>query len=187
MYNYRFNVYPVETTEGVEWIVRFPEVNNCGGSGKTVELAIQDAYENLEFELAMMEEEGKPLPISNSKNNYSGKLLVRMPKSLHERLTKIAEEEEVSINQLVVSTLSERVGLYNSLETVGAYGVTKGMEKVLKKVIGNSYKQLTLSDKFNALNEQQEELFKAQSIRTIQLVGGIENLKRMYSQGYVRR
>lgn len=43
MYKYKINVYPVETTEGIEWIARFPEVNNCGGSGITPEEAIKDA------------------------------------------------------------------------------------------------------------------------------------------------
>lgn len=187
MYNYKFNAYPVETTTGTEWVVRFPEVNNCGGSGQTVELAIQDAYENLAFELSMMEEEGKPLPPVKSKENYSGKLLVRMPKSLHERLSQLADEEEVSINQFVVAALSEKVGLYNSLETVGAYGITKGMEKVLKKVLGNSQKQLELSEEFLAINEQQELLLRSQYMRCIQIEGSIENLRRSYRLDYIRR
>lgn len=187
MYNYKFNAYPVKTTNGVEWVVRFPEVNNCGGSGKTVELAIQDAYENLAVELALMKEEGISIPVGNSKENYSGKLLVRMPKSLHERLAQIAEDEEISINQFVVATLGEKVGLYNSLETVGAYGITKGMEKVLKKVLGNSQKQLELSEEFLAINEQQELLLKSQYLRCIQIEGSMENLRRAYRLEYSRR
>lgn len=187
MYNYKFNAYPVETTDGIEWVVRFPDINNCGGSGKTIELAIQDAYENLAFELEMLAEEGKPVPTSKLNESYSGKLLIRMPRFLHEKLTTISEEEGVSINQFVVASLSEKVGLYNSLESVCAYGITKGMKKILSKVLGNSYKQLELSDEFKAINEQQEELLKEQSYRAIQLAGGIENLKRIYNQGFIRR
>ncbi len=36
----------------------------------------------------------------------SGKVLVRMPPALHEQLVKAAEEQGVSLNQLVVALLA---------------------------------------------------------------------------------
>ncbi|EEJ71881.1 toxin-antitoxin system HicB family antitoxin [Lactobacillus ultunensis] len=39
--------------------------------------------------------------------NYSGKLLVRMPKSLHAQLAEEAEEENVSLNAFIVSKLAQ--------------------------------------------------------------------------------
>lgn len=44
-----------------------------------------------------------PEPI---KHNYSGKILVRMPKSLHAHLVEEAEEENVSLNAFIVSRLA---------------------------------------------------------------------------------
>lgn len=38
---------------------------------------------------------------------YSGKLLVRMPKSLHEHLAEEADEENVSLNSYIVSKLAQ--------------------------------------------------------------------------------
>jgi predicted HicB family RNase H-like nuclease len=40
----------------------------------------------------------------------SGKVLVRMPPALHEQLVRLAEEQGVSLNQLVVSLLAGGVG-----------------------------------------------------------------------------
>jgi predicted HicB family RNase H-like nuclease len=40
----------------------------------------------------------------------SGKVLVRMPPALHEQLSRLAEEQGVSLNQLVVSLLAGGVG-----------------------------------------------------------------------------
>src|SRR5215468_6538678 len=38
---------------------------------------------------------------------YSGRLLLRMPRNLHAQLAETAEREGVSLNQLIVGTLSE--------------------------------------------------------------------------------
>ncbi|MHC5610060.1 MAG: toxin-antitoxin system HicB family antitoxin [Nostoc sp.] len=46
------------------------------------------------------------IPLPSSDNSYRGKLLVRMPKSLHRRLAETAEHEGVNLNQYIVSLLS---------------------------------------------------------------------------------
>ena len=38
---------------------------------------------------------------------YNGKILVRVPKSLHKELVKTAQEEGVSLNQLIVYKLAQ--------------------------------------------------------------------------------
>jgi antitoxin HicB len=40
----------------------------------------------------------------------SGKVLVRMPKGLHQRAARCAEREDVSLNQFIVACLAEAVG-----------------------------------------------------------------------------
>jgi predicted HicB family RNase H-like nuclease len=53
-------------------------------------------------------EHGDPIPAPSeaSKETYSGRLLLRMPKTLHRDLAKRAEREGVSLNQHVVALLS---------------------------------------------------------------------------------
>ncbi len=46
-------------------------------------------------------------PVSS---NYSGKLNIRIPKSLHRNLAEQAKDEKVSLNQYIVYQLSRSVG-----------------------------------------------------------------------------
>ena len=50
-----------------------------------------------------------PLPIEPQK--YSGKIVLRMPPSMHESLIKIAELEGISLNQYMIAALARSVGL----------------------------------------------------------------------------
>ncbi|MCK4226106.1 toxin-antitoxin system HicB family antitoxin, partial [candidate division WOR-3 bacterium] len=47
-------------------------------------------------------------PLPKVMEEYSGKFVLRVPKSLHGKLSNLAEKEGVSLNQMVVSLLSER-------------------------------------------------------------------------------
>lgn len=47
---------------------------------------------------------------SRAGSSRSGRLLLRMPAPLHEELSRRAEREDVSLNQLIVRTLSTSVG-----------------------------------------------------------------------------
>ena len=51
-------------------------------------------------------ESGDDIPLPSTDETYRGKLLLRMPKSLHRRLAEEAEGENVSLNQYIVSVLS---------------------------------------------------------------------------------
>ena len=53
-------------------------------------------------EPASAPEDGLDLP--------SGRLLVRMPRTLHAELTRTAEREGVSLNQLIIGTLASSIG-----------------------------------------------------------------------------
>jgi predicted HicB family RNase H-like nuclease len=54
-------------------------------------------------------EDGRPVPESLDNRAYNGKVLLRMPSSLHRSLTIDAAEEGVSVNQLAVGRLSAEV------------------------------------------------------------------------------
>lgn len=56
------------------------------------------------FEAAIRADDPIPEP---AETHYSGRLLLRMPKSLHARLADQASRDNVSVNQLAVSILSE--------------------------------------------------------------------------------
>lgn len=51
-------------------------------------------------------ERGDPVPEPRETGDYSGKVIVRMPKSLHRDLSRRADEENVSLNQLMITGLA---------------------------------------------------------------------------------
>lgn len=52
--------------------------------------------------------DGKPVPAPLADRDYSGRLLLRMPKPLHRNLAIHAAEENVSLNSLAVRLLAEK-------------------------------------------------------------------------------
>ncbi|MDE0026334.1 MAG: toxin-antitoxin system HicB family antitoxin [Spirochaetaceae bacterium] len=70
----------------------------------------QDAYalaiDTIETAAAMFAETGRPFPLPvRPQDQYSGRVTLRLPKSLHRELASAAEEEGVSLNQHLVTAL----------------------------------------------------------------------------------
>ena len=86
------------------------EMNDESGHyfyGKILELdGCQSTGDTLEEYLEVKLENNLPIPLPERTENYSGKFNVRLPKSLHQRLAIQAEEEGVSLNQLVLYKLA---------------------------------------------------------------------------------
>ena len=59
------------------------------------------------------EENGRPVSPS-PKVAYSGRILVRMPETLHDELARAAESERVSLNQFITNALSAAIGWQRS-------------------------------------------------------------------------
>jgi antitoxin HicB len=55
-------------------------------------------------------EMGSPIPRPLEETDYSGRLNLRLPKSLHRKAALAADFDGVSLNQLIVASLSEYVG-----------------------------------------------------------------------------
>jgi predicted RNase H-like HicB family nuclease len=73
-----------------------------------------DALSNLEevaaswIEAALAQGQRIPEPMENA--GFSGKLVVRLPRSLHRKAAQTAEREGVSLNQFILSSIAEQVG-----------------------------------------------------------------------------
>jgi antitoxin HicB len=53
---------------------------------------------------------GQPVPEPMEETEFSGKLVLRLPKSLHRKAAQAAKRDGVSLNQLIVSSLAEHIG-----------------------------------------------------------------------------
>jgi antitoxin HicB len=57
-----------------------------------------------------MRETGRPIPTPATPDAYSGKWVLRTPRSLHRSLAERAKHEGVSLNMLAVALLAEALG-----------------------------------------------------------------------------
>jgi predicted RNase H-like HicB family nuclease len=94
------------------------EFSGCFAQGETVE----KAYNNLEKAAHSWIEttlsQGHAIPEPSANLNYSGRIALRLPISVHEHAAHLAERDETSLNTYLVSAISARVGaeeFYNVL------------------------------------------------------------------------
>ena len=90
-----------------------PDVDGCIATGDTPEEARKNFIEALEFHIEGLTEEGLEVPQPSTKfafcsEDCSGVLNVRVKKSLHFELIKLAEQEGVSVSHLVNDALVEK-------------------------------------------------------------------------------
>jgi len=85
---------------------RILELEGCQTTADTLTELYENLNEIMESYLEIKLENNLPIPMPNTADDYSGKFVVRLPKSLHQRLAIEAEREGVSLNQLAVYKLS---------------------------------------------------------------------------------
>lgn len=79
-------------------------------TGDTAEEAVAELEAVKKEWIAVYLELGNKMPQPLRSRKYSGKVVLRMPPSLHESLVKTAEIEKVSFNQYMVFALSRHIG-----------------------------------------------------------------------------
>jgi antitoxin HicB len=104
--------YTIEMRQDSEggWFVRVKELRGCMSEGDTPEEAATMIREAMELWLEVALEEGIPIPEPRPEEDYSGKFVVRVPRSLHRELAQTAEQEGVSLNQYINVALAHSVG-----------------------------------------------------------------------------
>jgi predicted RNase H-like HicB family nuclease len=89
---------------------RILEFSGCVAQGDTVE----EAYARLEsaaeawLEAALALGQSIPTPVEDQ--SYSGRVLVRLPRSLHRQAVEAARGDATSLNQFIVTAVAVRVG-----------------------------------------------------------------------------
>jgi antitoxin HicB len=96
------------------WCVAVKELPGCLSEGDTVEEAIEMIHDAMRGWLEISLEERHDIPEPNLDEEFSGKFVVRLPRSLHRQLVETAEREGVSLNQFVNVALARAVERTNS-------------------------------------------------------------------------
>ncbi len=109
--------YPVQifwSDEDDGYIALVPDLPGCSAFGETAEEALRESNNAIEAWLQAAGAAGNPIPKPSQPplhKKYSGKILVRIPQTLHGQLAKDAEGEGVSLNQYIVYLLAGRSAL----------------------------------------------------------------------------
>jgi len=90
-------------------IIEFP---GCFAEGDTAAEAAANLEDAAQSWLESTIARGQTVPEPMDELDYSGKLVVRLPKSLHRRAAYAANREGVSLNQFIVSSIAEQIGGY---------------------------------------------------------------------------
>jgi antitoxin HicB len=98
----------IPDTEG-GWFIRIKELPGCMSQGDTPEEALRMIEDAMRGWLAVSLEDGDPIPEPRPEEEYSGKFVVRVPRSLHRQLVEEAERDGVSLNQFVNVALASAV------------------------------------------------------------------------------
>lgn len=110
--------------EGTCWWAYCKELD-CRGDGETRQAAIENCLEGMALKCKIMSEKGIPLPKVHMfvpDETYSGKLMLRLPKSLHKELVEEADREGVSLNGYIQFCLASR---HKKQTAVTIQGVTR--------------------------------------------------------------
>jgi antitoxin HicB len=100
-------VVPDGATGYVAEIVEFP---GCFATGESASEAIANLEGVATDWILSARAQGQTIPEPLESAGYSGKLVLRLPKSLHQRAVFFAEREDTSLNQFIVACVAERVG-----------------------------------------------------------------------------
>jgi antitoxin HicB len=93
----------------VGYVAQVQELPGCISQGDTPEEAFESVRDAMYGWIKVALEDGKAIPEPAEEPTYSGRFMVRGPKTLHAALMRAAEQEGVSLNLFVVSALAASV------------------------------------------------------------------------------
>jgi antitoxin HicB len=109
---YKIVVTPTEDSDGNGFLLEIPELGRLStyAWGETYDEAYAVLKEIQRDNIQDLIDKKLEVPEPAAEEGYSGRLNLRMPKTLHRRLAEIAREEETSLNSLIVNMLHENIG-----------------------------------------------------------------------------
>lgn len=114
--NYPSQITKIDAEDGGGFLIEVPMLKGCMSDGETVE----EAYNNLEEAkkewFSYMLENNLDIPEPTKAVDYSGKFMVRIPKTLHKIIVEQSKKEGLSLNQYVSTVLAYAAGQKKVLE-----------------------------------------------------------------------
>jgi predicted RNase H-like HicB family nuclease len=103
---YHIIIQHINDESGSYYFATVREFDGCMSHGDTYTEAFENIRDAMEGWIETKLENGFPIPKPADDSQYSGKFVLRIPKTLHARLAIEAEKEGVSLNQYALYRLS---------------------------------------------------------------------------------
>ena len=103
---YNYIIQPINDESGNYYYARVLEFDGCQSTGETFNEAYENIKDAMRGWIETKLENGYEVTLPIGYEDFSGKFVVRIPKSLHYRLAVEAEQEGVSLNQYALYKLS---------------------------------------------------------------------------------
>ncbi len=103
---YNYLIQPVLDESENYYYGKVLELDGCQSTGENFEETYSNLLEAMKGWLEVKLEYNDPIPEPLVDESYSGKFVVRIPKSLHRKLAIEAEQEGISLNQYAMYKLS---------------------------------------------------------------------------------
>lgn len=91
-------------------ILEFP---GCFAQGDTIDSALENLIKAAESWIEAAIDQGLIIPEPFESQTFGGRVALRLPKSLHKQVIKLAEMDGISLNQFLVDAIAEKVGAHN--------------------------------------------------------------------------
>lgn len=115
------------------YVAEIKDLPGCMTQGDSLVEVRRFLDEARELWLETAYELNRQIPLPSEVEEFSGKMLVRMPKQLHASLSQEATANGTSLNQYMVALLSEKNAYQQVLSKLHAIQIEKGAEALLPK------------------------------------------------------
>jgi len=103
---YNIIIRHVTDESGTYYFAKVQELPGCVSDGESVDEAFANIFEAMEGWIEAKLELGYSIPMPVDSEKFSGKFVLRLPKSLHAKLAMEAEQEGISLNQYALYKLA---------------------------------------------------------------------------------
>ncbi len=98
-------------------VAEFPNINTFEETFEEARALILDAIQTLK-KIADETQANFPFPYPAPSDEFSGRVTLRLPRSLHAKVSRIASQDDVSVNQFLVTAIASYVGEADGISRV---------------------------------------------------------------------
>ncbi len=115
------------------FVAEIEELPGCMTQGETLEEVFEAIEDAKQCWIEAAFNNGQDVPLPRDMEEYSGKILIRIPRSLHRVLSRAAKQERVSLNQYITSLLAAGVQREAILSRVQSVSRPQTAEQILQQ------------------------------------------------------